>query len=276
MNRRQTLVCVLLLGAGLLEGCNFVNAATEKPKIQLRLDAPVSEVQANSSYQFPSEFLEGVPGKEFITVPHVLVYQDDTLTLRIDDAGGLRTLPTNIGYSVRVEPTAPESTVNYIGVHVLPDYSPLPVALARARALRDALLAQGFVVETRPWKDRFNANWEAAPTHLDAFEDLEAAFLNSAFYAKRASVFDMSKGKINVELLLINGRRLWGSRTDRTDDMNAPAEKRAAKEASSMGRQDLLAEPVYSLELSVGPSNEWMKQRSELNEAERKKRQGVK
>ena len=147
----------------------------------------------------------------------------------------------------------------------------------RARcAMRDALLAQGFVVETRPWKDRFNANWEAAPTHLDAFEDLEAAFLNSAFYAKRASVFDMSKGKLNVELLLINGRRLWGSRTDRTDDMNAPAEKRAAKEASSMGRQDLLAEPVYSLELSVGPSNEWMKQRSELNEAERKKRQGVK
>lgn len=276
MNRRQTLWGMSLLSTGLLEGCNFVDAATQKPLIQLRLDAPVSEVQAHSSYKFAPEFLQGIPGKEFITVPHVLVYQDETLTLRIDDAGGLSTLATSIGYATRLEPTDPESTVNYFSVHVLLDYSPLSVALERARSLRDALLAQRFVAQTRRWQSRFDANWEAAPAHLDAFEDLEPAFLNSAFYAKSASVFDMSKDKLNVELRLVNGRRKWGSRTDRTDDMHAPAEKRAAKEAGSMGRQDLLTEPVYSLKLSFGPTDEWQKQRGELNEAARKKRQGVK
>jgi hypothetical protein len=220
--------------------------------------------------------LQGIPGKESITVPHVLVYQDETLTLRIEEAGGLRTLPTRIGYATRLEPTDPESTINYFSVHVLPDYAPLPVVLERARSLRDTLLAQGFVAQTRRWQDRFNANWEAAPARLDAFEDLEPAFLDSAFYAKRASVFDVSKSKLNVELRLVNGRRLWGSRTDRTDDMHAPAEKRAAKEAGSMSRKDLLEEPVYSLELSFGPTNEWQKQRGELSEVARKKRQGVK
>lgn len=276
MNRRQTLWGMSLLSTGLLEGCNFVDAATQKPLIQLRLDAPVSEVQAHSSYKFPPEFLQGIPSKEFITVPHVLVYQDDTLTLRIDNAGGLHTLPTSIGYATRLESTDPESTVNYFSVHVLPDYAPLPVALARARALRDMLLAQGFVTRTRPWQSRFDANWEAAPARLDAFEDLESAFLDSVFYVKDATVFTMTKNHLRVELAMINGRRKWGSRADRTDDMHAPAEKRAAKEVGSMGRQDLLAEPVYSLKLSVGPTNEWLNQRSELNEAARKKRQGVK
>ena len=100
--------------------------------------------------------------------------------------------------------------------------------------------------------------------------------MNSAFYAKRASVFDMSKGKLHVELQLINGRRLWGSRTDSTDRSSSPAEERAAAEALSMTRQELLSEPVYSLKLSVGPTNEWLKEREGVREAERKNRQRLK
>lgn len=98
MNRRQTILLGLsFMSATLLEGCDAVMAKTDKPMVQLRLDAPVSEVQAHSTYKFAPEFLQGIPGKEFITVPHVLVYQDETLTLRIEDAGGVRTMPTNLG-----------------------------------------------------------------------------------------------------------------------------------------------------------------------------------
>lgn len=161
-------------------------------------------------------------------------------------------------------------------MHVLPNYSPLPVALERARVLRDALLTQGFVVQERNWKKRFDGIWEAAPPHLDAFDDLEPAFLNSKFYLKDATVFTMLRNHLRVELAMINGRRKWGSRTDSTDSSSSPAEERAAKEARSMSQQDLRSESVYSLELSIGPTDEWAKQRGDLREIERKKRQSMK
>lgn len=276
MNRRQTMLGLSLMSVALLEGCDSVMDKADKPVVQLRLDAPVSEVQAHSTYKFASEFLQGIPGKEFITAPHVLVYQDETLTLRVEDAGGVRTMPTNLGYAVRLDPAEPESTINYLSVHALADYSPLPVALEHARELRDALLMQGFIVQERHWKKRFDGVWEAAPQHLDAFDDLEPAFLNSTFYLKDATVFTLLKNHLRVELAMINGRRKWGSRTDPTDISSNPAEERATKEASSMTQKDLRAEPVYSLVLSIGPTDEWAKQRGDLREVERKKRQGVK
>ena len=271
MKRRQTVLGLLLIGVTLLEGRGAGMATTEKLVIQLRLDAPVSEVQAHSTYKFATEFLQGIPGKEFITVPHVLVYHDETLSLRIEDAGGVRSMATNLGYEVRFDPTEPESTINHFGVHVLPDYSPLPVALERARVLRDTLLAQGFAIQHRPWQSRFAANWKAAPTQLDSFDDLEPAFLNSAFYVKDATVFTMMKSHLRVELAMINGRRKWGSRTDSTDRISTPAQERAAAEARSMTRQELLSEPVYALKLSVGPTDEWRKRRENMREVERKK-----
>lgn len=254
--RREALWGTLLLGIALLEGCKFVNVMTEKPVIRLRLNAGVSEVQMHSTYQFAREFMQGIPGKEFITAPHVLIYQDDTLKLRIEEAGGLRTLPTLIGYSVRHETQDPESTIKYVTVHILPDYVPLRVALDRAMKLRDELAAQGFRAQNRAWETRFNARFKAAPPNLDAFEDLEPAILNSMFFVKSANVFEMQKGSLNIELSITNGRRKFGSRTDETDDRMAPVEERAAKEAQTFSQKDLLAEPSYSLELSIGPTDE--------------------
>ncbi len=263
MKRRQALWGISLLGITSLEGCDFANAMTKKTVIQLRLDAPVSEVQSHSTYQFPPEFMQGIPGKEFITVPHVLIYQDDTLTLRIEEAGGLRTLATMISYSVRQEQQDPESIIDHFRVHILNDYVALRVALDCAKKLQDELLAQGFSIQKRTWTQRFTARFKAAPPNLDALEDLEPAFLNSSFFAQSANVFEMQKGHLNIELSLTNGRRKWGSRTDKTDDSTGPLDVRAAKEAQSMSQQDLLKEPCYSLELSIGPTNEWLNKRIE-------------
>lgn len=277
MNRRQSFFAISIPGLHLLQACNFMDTTTQKSLIQLRMDATVSEVQAHSSFKFSKGFLQGIPGSEFIIEPHILVYRDDSLALRIEDAGGLPSLPTSIGYSARSELSDPESIIKYLSVHLLPKHSPLPVAVERARALRDMLLEQGFVLEVRSWKDRFNnANWEAVPDKLDAFEDLEPAFLNSLFFAKSATVFAYEKGRLLLELRLTNARRRWGRRTDNMDDLYKPDEIRGAEEAASMGRQELLTEPVYSLELSIGPTNEWMDQRADLMEAEYKKRKAKK
>lgn len=257
MKRRKVLWGISLLGIASLTGAHLATSMSEKPVIQLCLDATVSEVQAHSTYQFAPEFMQGIPGKEFITVPHVLIYQDDTLTLRIEEAGGLRTLPTLIGYASRLSPQDPESIINYLTVHILNDYVALRVALDRARKLQDELLAQGFSVQKLTWGERFDARFEAAPANPDVLENLEAAFLNSSFFAKSVTVFRMQKGHLDIELSLTNGRRKWGSRTDRTDSVWGSRDDRAAKEARSMSQQDLLKEPSYSLELGIGPTDEW-------------------
>lgn len=128
------------MGIASLAGAYLATSISEKPVVQLWLDAMVSEVQAHSTYQFAPEFMQGIPGKEFITVPHVLIYQHDTLTLRIDEAGGLRTLPTLIGYAIRSEPQDPESTINYLTLHILNDYVALRVAFDRAKNFRMSYL----------------------------------------------------------------------------------------------------------------------------------------
>lgn len=254
----------------LLSGCNLVNDTDTKPVIQLRLDAPVSEVQAYSTYKFPQEFLHGIPGREFVLVPHIFIYKDDTLSLRIEDAGGLETLGTHINYDTQHGSADLESIVNHCSVHVLPDYSTLQVALERVGKLRNELLTQKFLIEESSWKNRFDANWEAAPPRLDSFQDIKEAFVDSAFFVKSATILVFKKDDLRVELKLINGRRKWGSRTDSTDRPSFPAQDRAAKEARTMSRQDLLAEASYSLMLNIGPTDAWMKKREDMREAQRK------
>lgn len=249
-----------------------MNRPTEKPVIQLRMDQRVSEVQAQSTFKFSSGFLDGNPGLEFVTVPHLLIYQDDFLKVRIEDAGGLSTLATRISTTTILDVGDPEATINSLVVHLLPDYAPLPVAIKRARALRDELVAQGFVFNQRPWKSRFRAIIKSAPKSLDAFEDLEPAFLSSAFFVEEATVFDMSKGKIRLEVSLVNGRRRWGSRIDSTDTALDSPEVRAAKEVQAMSRDDLLSEPSYTLRLAIGPTNEWRSKRSEEYDIARKRK----
>jgi hypothetical protein len=52
-----------------------------------------------------------------------------------------------------------------------------------------------------------------------------------------------------------------GSHVDRTDSAQSPVEARAAKESATMSKADLLAEPGYSLKISIGPTDAWMAQR---------------
>ena len=251
----------------MLPACDAA-ALGAKPTIRLWLDAPVSDVVAGSTYPFTDDFKSGGAAGGMITTPHVLVIDEPGFALRFEDAGGLPSLPTSIGHSYRHDASDPPSRVQYFGVHPLPDYVQLRTALAKARELRDALLAQGFTPLARRWQSRFTAEWEAAPASLDRFEDMEEAFLSSAFFAKSANVFDLVKGRINVELGIVNGRRKWGRRVDRSDNPTLLVAERARKEAQTMSRADLLAEKSYSLELSVGPTNEWRHVQRALPRAE--------
>lgn len=258
-----------LLCCAMLPACD-AQPADGKPVVRLWLDAPVREVARLSSYRFPPGFEQGVPGNELITTPHVVVIDDPGLSLRFEDAGTLPSLASSIGYSVRLENDEPPSCIKYFGLSPLPNYVPLEAALAKAREIQDALLSQNFEVVAQPWRNRFDAQWEAAPAHLDAFEDLLPAFLNSAFYVKDATVFRTAKGRIDVELSLVNARRKWGSRTNRADHPIAlPMDsQRSQYEQQHMTREDLLREPVYTLRLTIGPSLQWQKKQRAIPRSE--------
>lgn len=232
-----------------------------KPVIRLALDAPVSTVQAKSSLHFPLEFMRGDPAFDRVEVPHILIYEDSTLMLRLPDAGGLRTLATNIATSPPHPQQGREPTVYAIGAYALPDYSTLSSVVKRMREIQAELSAQGFALNPRPWQSRFRADFKHSPAHLDTLNNLEAVFIDSAFFAEEANAFDMTKGRLRVEATIVNGRRRWGSRVDRTDSVQNPVETRAAKEIATMSKAELLAEPSYSLKISIGPTDAWMAQR---------------
>lgn len=254
---------IILCGIFLAQACIVASADEAKPVIELRIDATVSEVQAKSTFQFAPEFLQGIPGKEFINKPHVLVYKDDDLYFRIEDAGGAFSRFTQLGYVSRWKKTDPESTIDHFTVHPGGKFLDLPTALARAKQLRDDFLSQGFVMSPNVKQIHFMEKDTFAPANLHQFENLETAFLDSFFFAKTARVFYMEKNKLEVRLELANYRRRWGSLTDRTDDTSLFDEERAATELNTMKQSDLLAEPVYLLSLVVGGTNEWTHKRWE-------------
>lgn len=253
---RRKAAAMLLAGFAMLPACD-ADKPSARPTIRLWLDAPVSEVTAGSTYAFSRDFANGSAAGGLITTPHVLVIDEPGFSLRFEEAGGLPSLPTSIGHSYRHDANDPPSWVAHFAVHPLPEYVTLRNALGKAKELREVLLAQGFAPVARSWQSRFTAEWEAAPASLDRFEDLEEAFLSSRFFAKSANVFNLEKGRINVELQLVNARRKWGSRVDLSDRPSMPAVQRAEQEAQTMSRSDLLAEKSYALKFSVGPTVNW-------------------
>lgn len=78
----------------------------------------------------------------------------------------------------------------------------------------------------------------------------------------------MTKGRNLVNLRVVNGRRKWGSRDDRSDLPYLPVADRIQREMQRMDQQALQDEAVYLLEFSVGPTHEWQRVRSPLRQAE--------
>lgn len=241
-----------------------VTASEGAPVLRLWLDAPVEEVARLSTFRLPGELRRGIPGKEFITTPHVLWIDEPGFALRFDVAGNIPSLATQIGYSFHQTDADPPPSIEYFTVHPLPDYVRLDAVLAKAKEIRQSLLTQGFKEENQSVQNRFNAEWEAAPAGVDRFEGLEAAFLSTRFFAKSATAFSMTKGRYAVNLRLINGRRRWGSREDRTDMPYQPVSERIERELQRMTEEDLREESVYSLQFSVGPTNDWASKRKPM------------
>lgn len=263
MGRRRVVLLPLLMWSSMIQASEPpTTAPADVPVIRLWLDAPVDEVAGSSTYRLPPEFLKGIPGKEIVAGPHVLLVDEPGFVLRFNVAGIAPSLATRISYSVRHVASDPTSFIQSFVVHPLPDYVRLDVALAKAKELRQMLLAQDFKEEARSVKDRFTAEWEAAPAGADRFEGLEAAFLSSKFFAKSGSAFSMTKGRNLVNLRLVNGRRKWGSREDRSDLTYLPVAERIRREVERMSESDLRSEAVYSLEFSVGPTIEWQDKRT--------------
>jgi len=250
-------ICVTLIVCSMLvDGCTNGGSHLKKSVIRLHIGQHLREVQAESQYMFSENFLDCKNGGEFITVPHTLIYQDDDFNFQVEGAGALESLPTSIGCSIRLTHADPDSVVENITVFVLPGYGSLSAAIKRASKIKNEFLAQGFIQNERTPMSRFTAILKNAPASLDSLEDVESAFLSSAFFAQSVTVLDMSKQKIHLELTLTNARRKWGARSggQTMEFLDAP-ETRALKEARDMNEKDLIAEESYSLKLSIGPES---------------------
>lgn len=246
------------------------NSGSVVPVIRLWLDAPVDEVARLSTYRLPSEFLQGEPGKEAVRTPHVLAIEEPGFPLHFNVHGVVPALATRISYFMRLSQQDPPSFIQSVAVYPLPGYVTLGAALSKAAELRKDLLAQGFKEHVRSVKERFDAEWASAPPGAEGFAGLETAFLSSRFFAKSGSAFLMTKGRNLVNLRVVNGRRKWGSRYDRTDIPYLPVQDRMHREIQHMDQQALRDEAVYMLEFSVGPTDEWQPVRRLLRKAELK------
>lgn len=270
VHRRAVLACLVAATlAGSLKAQSAESSVADKqgaPVLRLWLDAPLEDVARLSTFRLPDEVLRGIPGKEFITTPHVLWIDEPGFTLRFHVAGNIPSLFTQLGYSVCLTGADPPPVIEYVTVHPLPDYVRLDAALVKAKEIRESLLTQGFKEEMDSLQNRFTAEWDTAPAGADRFEGLEAAFLNTRFFARSATAFRMTKGRYAVNLRLINGRRRWGSREDRSDLTLLLAE-RIERELQRMSEKDLRNEAVYSLQFTVGPTNDWSTKRKPIPRA---------
>lgn len=233
------------------------------PVIQLRMDAPVREVQAKSSYQFDQKFLKGVPGKEYITTPHVLFYKDTDLEFRVEKKGDIRSLATYLGYEIRHFEGAPESLISHFSFFPIDDYVDAHTAVEQIKKFRDVFISQGFISTDKPWLDSYVISSEQPQKYLTSLEGLESLFLNSQSYVKQIRAVVLKKNSIEIKIDIVNLRRKYGSRTDADDKDYAPTEDRIAREIRSLTPAELKTEPSYSVNIIFEPTRERSNQRSE-------------
>jgi hypothetical protein len=87
---------------------------------------------------------------------------------------------------------------------------------------------------------------------VGSFEEMEAAFLNSAFYLEEFVVFRLRRGGIDVGLRVTNMRR---RHTENEISWKGPIlsiPERAEQEARLIDRGTLERERAYYLEVSIG------------------------
>jgi hypothetical protein len=239
----------LLVGAAvLLAACSCTSQPMETPTVVLHLGQTVSQVQQQSTYRFPDSFMK--PGSVFhvVTQPHTFIYSDSTLKLQLPRNSRHESLGSHIH---ALSEAALEPTVYAVTVHALDDYANLPNSMACIRKIRLDLLSQGFVEMPHSTASRFKANFGSV-RKTDTLNEIEEAFLDSQFFAQRAIALDMTKKNLRLTVTLINGRRLWGSRKNPGDDLLMSTKTRAGVEATKFTRQELMAEPSYSVEFSIG------------------------
>ena len=148
-----------------------------------------------------------------------------------------------------------------VSVSALGEYVDIKAAVAESKRLLADLRAQRFDYPPEdPSKDiyprfllaRRNLRSNPPPPRtVGSFEEVEAAFLNSAFYLEESQVFRLRNGDIDVALRVTNMRR---RHTENQISWKGPIlsiEERADLEARTMDRGKLERERAYYLEVSI-------------------------
>jgi hypothetical protein len=256
-SRYAVLANVLSLSLVALAGTGIATSANaDRSTITVALGMNPEQVRKRSTASIPWSFIpvgEKRAGSAFVTTPHRLIYQDQSLRLDFPDAGNHRSMPT-------VLTTTADSLVT-VSVSALGEYVDVKAAIAESKRLLADLRAQRFDYPPEDSsKDIYPKFFLAKknlfsdpppPRTVSSFEEMEAAFLNSVFYLEEFLVFRLRKGEIDVALRVTNMRR---RHTENQISWKGPIlsiQERADREARSMDRRTLERERAYYLDVSI-------------------------
>jgi len=233
-------------------------AANTTATITVALGMTPEQIQERSTTKVPWQFVrigESRSGFALVTWPHRLIYQDETVRLVFPSAGNRRSMPTSL--------TA-EDVLVLVSVSALGQYVDLKAAVAESKRLLAEVQAQGFdYAPEDPAKSAYSkfllarANVFAKPRPprtVASFEEMEAVFLNSAFYLQELVVFRLRKGELDVGLRVTNMRRRHTEARYSTTEPILTESQRADLEPMVMNWSALEKERSYYLEVSIARS----------------------
>ena len=181
------------------------------------------------------------------------MYEDQSLRLVFPDAGNQRSMPTSL--------TVTDDSLTLVSVSALGEYVDVKAAVAESKRLLAVLQAQRFDYPSEDPAKGIHPKFLLArknllsnpppPRTVSSFEDMEAAFLNSAFYLEEFLVFRLRREGIDVGLRVTNMRR---RHTENQVSWKGPIlsiQERADQEARLFDRGMLERERAYYLEVSI-------------------------
>ena len=232
------------------------SASADKPTITVALGMTPDQVRERSTASIPWSFIPvGTQraGNALVTTPHRLMYEDQSLRLVFPDAGNQLSMPTSL--------TVTGDSLTFVSVSALGDYVDVKTAVAESKRLLAVLQAQHFDYPSEDPSKGIHPKFLLArknllstpppPRTVSSFEEMEAAFLNSAFYLEEFLVFRLRRGGIDVSLRATNMRRRHTENQVSGKGPILSIPERAAQEARLIDRGTLERERAYYLEVSI-------------------------
>jgi hypothetical protein len=192
-------------------------------------------------------------GGAFVTTPHRLIYEDQSLRLVFPNAGNHRSMPTSLMV------TADFLTI--VSVSALAEYVDVKAAAAESRRLLTELKLQGFdyahedpakYIYPKFYLARHNIFARPRPPQtVGSFEEMEAVFLNSQVYLEEFLVFSLRKAQVEARLRVTNMRRRHTENRISATGPILSVQDRADQEARMLNRETLEKERAYYLEVSI-------------------------